>query len=295
MLAEYFGVAYHPIGPESEKPMTAINEVYVPGVFGNIFDVIYAYPDVSNWRTIDTYPVVIAAGEIELTAAEGQRLAQYVERGGTLLVADGHLTGPGVGELKLPATGDVAEADSYRWRPGEEAFGPVRLDAAPPTGTHVSPRFRFRPIPEPAGRPLATTPEGSVFCMAIDRGEGRLIYLSVSYGLSITRRPTPVLALLLGHLTRGLLPAEVDGDVEWLLNRTADGWLVTLLNPAGQVKPQQGITPTDYRQNRSVTIRSQAPLRTARDRLLESEALLVEGNAVRCEVPAGGVRVVELK
>jgi hypothetical protein len=295
MLAEYFGVAYHPIGPESEKPMTAINEVYVPGVFGNIFDVIYAYPDVSNWRTIDTYPVVIAAGEIELTAAEGQRLAQYVERGGTLLVADGHLTGPGVGELKLPATGDVAEADSYRWRPGEEAFGPVRLDAAPPTGTHVSPRFRFRPIPEPAGRPLATTPEGSVFCMAIDRGEGRLIYLSVSYGLSITRRPTPVLALLLGHLTRGLLPAEVDGDVEWLLNRTADGWLVTLLNPAGQVKPQQGITPTDDRQNRSVTIRSQAPLRTARDRLLESEALLVEGNAVRCEVPAGGVRVVELK
>jgi hypothetical protein len=87
----------------------------------------------------------------------------------------------------------------------------------------------------------------------------------------------------------------VDGDVEWLLNRTADGWLVTLLNPAGQAKPQQGITPTDYRQNRSVTIRSQAPLRTARDRLLESEALLVEGNAVRCEVPAGGVRVVELK
>ena len=41
-----------------------------------------------QWTTIDTYPVVIVAGEIELTAAEGQRLAEYVANGGTLLVAD---------------------------------------------------------------------------------------------------------------------------------------------------------------------------------------------------------------
>jgi hypothetical protein len=117
MLQEYFGVAYHPIGPESEKPMTAINEVYVPGVFGDIFDVIYAYPDTAKWRTIDAYPVVIAAGDIELTAAEGKRLVEYVERGGTLLVADVHLTGPGVAELKLPAGGEVKEADVYYWLP----------------------------------------------------------------------------------------------------------------------------------------------------------------------------------
>ena len=51
--------------------MTALNEVYVPGVFGDLFDVVYAYPDACRWRTIDSYPVVIAAGEIELTAAGG--------------------------------------------------------------------------------------------------------------------------------------------------------------------------------------------------------------------------------
>ena len=36
MLEEYFWTAYYPIGPESEKPMTATNEVFVPAVFGDI-------------------------------------------------------------------------------------------------------------------------------------------------------------------------------------------------------------------------------------------------------------------
>jgi len=104
MLEEYFWTAYHPIGPESERPITGTNEVYLPGVFGDVFDVIFAHPDTRHWRTIDTYPVVIVAGEIDLTAAEGQRLAQYVNSGGTLLVADAHLTGPGLTALNLPPT-----------------------------------------------------------------------------------------------------------------------------------------------------------------------------------------------
>lgn len=282
MLEEYFGIAYYPLGPESEKPLTSTNEVYVPGVFGDIFDVIFAYPEVERWRTIDTYPVVIAAGEIELTVAEGQRLAQYVEQGGTLLVADAHLTGPGVRELSLPGAGPSAEADSYRWWND--------------TATYPSPRFRFRPLAVgAAGQVLATTPDGRAFCAAWDRGQGRLIYLSVPYGLSLSRQAVPVVARLLAHLTRGLMPVEVEGDVEWLVNRTGKGWVVTLLNPAGQVKPQQGITPTDSRENRIVTIQSHVPIQAARDWLQADDALMVRQNAVRLEVPAGGVRIIELQ
>ena len=40
MLEEYFSTAYFPIGPESEKPITATNEVYLASPFGDIFDVI---------------------------------------------------------------------------------------------------------------------------------------------------------------------------------------------------------------------------------------------------------------
>ena len=136
MLQEYFWTAYHPIGIKAEAPTTGTSEVNVPGMFGDIFDVIYAYPDVKKWTTIDTYPVVIAAGDIALTAAEGKRLAKYVEDGGTLLVADSHLTGPGADASDLPKAGAIAEADSYTWKGVESK----------------SQRFRYRPLE--GGTPL---------------------------------------------------------------------------------------------------------------------------------------------
>src|SRR5262249_17142441 len=149
-----------------------------------------------------------------------------------------------------------------------------------------------------AGRALAVTPSGDVFCAAVDRGKGRLIYLSVPHGLSIGRQAVPVVARLLAHLTRGLMPIEVEGDVQWLGNRTAGGWLVALLNPARQAKPQQGITPTDYRENRTVTIRARVPVTSASDRLLPTDALTVkkgDKTEVRLPVLAGSVRLIELK
>ena len=139
------------------------------------------------------------------------------------------------------------------------------------------------------------TPEGKVFCAAIDRGAGRIIYLSVPRGLSITKHAHPVVPRLIAHLSRGLMPIEVDGDVQWLVNRTKAGWAVTLLNPAGQAKPQQGITPTDYRENRLVTIRGRVPFTSARDQLLPDDPLTVQDNQVQCEVPAGGVRIIRLQ
>ncbi len=281
MLEEYFSTAYFPVGPESEKPISGTNEVYPASPFGDIFDVVCAYPDVGRWTTIDTYPVVIVAGEIELTAAEGRRLAQYVTAGGTLLVADGHLGGPGLAALELPSTGAAGEADAYCW------LG----DASP----QPSQRFRFRSIDAKRGRGLASTPDGKCFCAAFDRGRGRLIYLAVPYAMGIDRRAMPVLPRLMAHLTRGLMPVEVAGEVEWMVNRTSAGWAVTLLNPAGQRKPQQGILPTDFRENRKVTIRARVSIRSARDRLLPTDSLAVEHNAVQCEVVAGGVRIIELK
>lgn len=281
MLQEYFWTAFHPIGPESQKPMTGTNEVYVPGVFGDVFDCIFAYPDVQRWMTIDTYPVVIAAGEIELTQSEGQRLAKYVQDGGTLVVADGHLSGPGLAELKLPAVGEQAESDGYRW------LGDATI--------HPSPRYRYRPIMAPDAKIVARTSNNHAICAAFDRGQGRLIYLSVPYGMSISRQAVPLVPRLLAHLTRGLMPIEVEGQVEWLVNRTANGWLVGLFNPAGQPKPQQGIMPTDYRENRTVKIRGKAPMAWAGDWLFPDEKLTVANQTIELVVPAGGVRIVEIK
>jgi hypothetical protein len=126
-------------------------------------------------------------------------------------------------------------------------------------------RFKEIPVTGQGVRSLATTPDGKCFCASIDRGAGRLIYLSIPRGLGVDKAIHPTLPHLLAHLSRGLMPVEVTGQVEWLVNRTKTGWAVTLLNPAGQDKPQQGITPTDYRQNKTVYINLNIPVTTARD------------------------------
>ncbi|MGD0093357.1 MAG: hypothetical protein ABSE73_25870, partial [Planctomycetota bacterium] len=273
-----FWTAYHPIGPESEKPITALNETYVHGVFGDIFDVIYAYPDAKLWTTIDTYPIVFVAGDIELTPAEARRLKSYLEDGGTLVVSDGQFQGAGAADLKLPALGEAGESDGYRWLGGE-----------------VEPcqRFHFKALQ--GGKTLASTPEGLPICAAFERGQGRLIFVSVPYALGIDQQPIPVLARLIAHGTRGLLPLEVRGDVEWSLNKTKAGWMLTLLNAAGQTKPQQGIFPTDFRENRTVTIVCKTPVKEVRDRLLESDRFEIKDGVITCVVPAGAVRVMEIK
>jgi len=297
MLEQYFWTAYHPIGPESEKPITGTNEVNVPGVYGDIFDVIFAYPDANKWRTIDSYPVVIAAGDIDLTAAEGERLSAYVNAGGTLVVADTHLSGPGAAALNLPAAGVVEESAGYHWNlgvTGSSTVGSAKGDADELVPSQLY-RFKEIPIANEGDLALARTPDGKCFCAAIDRGAGRIVYLSVPRGLGVDKAIHPVVPRLIAHLSRGLMPVEVSGQVEWLVNRTKTGWAVTLLNPSGQDKPQQGITPTDYRQNKPVTIQLHVPMTAVRDRLQPDLALKIENGAVKLEVPAGGVRIVELK
>ncbi len=291
MLQQWLWAAWHPIGPESEKPITGVNEVFVPGIFGDIFDCVFATTDVDRWKTIDTYPVVIALGEIELTAAEGQRLNEYVNRGGTLLVSARQLTGPGAELLNLPPTSEKRRANTFRWTWNSTSNDlqscamfdciPVQLESA-----------------AGAWQSLAETEAGDSFCACADREAGRIIVLSVPHGLTISRALHPVSALLLAHLSRQQMPIEVDGEVQWLVNRGDGAWYVTLLNPAGQGKPQQGILPTDYRQNKTVTLRTCFALQSVSDWLAPDESFPTDqdnAQQVTITVPAGGVRIMQLK
>ncbi len=152
----------------------------------------------------------------------------------------------------------------------------------------------------PDGRPrphLAHAPEISP--------DGRTWRMTLRAGVLASGRPVNAAeaAASLRRLKRGpngylMAPVhaiEVEGDVTWLVNRNAAGWMVTLLNPAGQAKPQHGITPTDFRENRLVTVISHVPVQTAVDKLLPTDRLEVRDGRVTFEVPAGAVRIIELR
>ncbi len=278
MLNEVFWTAFYPIGPNSEKPMTALSESFVAGTFGDIFDVIFAYPDTKRWTTIDKYPLVVAAGQTAITDAEGKRLKDYVENGGTLVMFEDQFNGPGASQIGLPKTGETITTTSYK-----NADGKV-------TTTQT---IAFKPIT--GGKPIATDEKGNAMISSFDQGKGRLVYVSIPLGLSMDKHLAPPVTDLFIQAFRGLTPVSVQGDVQWMLNKNATGWMVTIINPYGQEKPQQGITPTDYRQNRTVTVRSKKPIKSAVDRLLPTEPLTPQGDTLTVTIPAGGVRIIEIK
>lgn len=279
MLKEWFYVAFHPYGPKEAQINTGVTPTYLPGVFGNVFDVLVTDP--ANLDALASYPVIVLNGEVEISGDVGKKLAAYVASGGTLIASDDQLRGAGVGELQLPERGAPREATQFKWRPTGEAI--------------VSQRFGYRAIQ--GGEALATV-DGDAIAAHFARGKGRLVYLSVPRGLGIDGAATPLVALVLAHARQGLLPVEVTGDVEWLLNRTSEGWLVALFNPAGNVRLQHGVGVTDYSQERAVILHLPAETKAASEWFTES-ALPVERDEERREVkiivPAGGVRIVDLR
>jgi hypothetical protein len=130
------------------------------------------------------------------------------------------------------------------------------------------------------------------------RGEGQVVFVSVSLGLGVDQRPVPVLGLLMRELVEGLVPVTVSGEVEWAINKLPDGWAVTLLNNRGVIKPQHGILPTEHGQEQYVTIRTSVATKSAKEWMTDAAVeVMQEGETARMRVvvPAGGVRIVEMK
>ncbi|HEV8605030.1 MAG TPA: hypothetical protein VGQ99_06670 [Tepidisphaeraceae bacterium] len=276
----WMDVAYYPAAETQNEHASGIRQTYVAGIFGDIFDVIVTAKGRAG--ILAAYPVVILAGEVTLSEEWGKALAQYVERGGTLVVCAEQLLGRGVGGLTLPGTGDVKEAEEFEWE-GKKV------------GANV---FRYRPIDSGGARVLAKVGDDALVT-ASRRGEGQIVWVSVPLGLGIDQRPVPVLGLLMQRLVKGLLPVKVSGEVEWVLNKLDDsGWAVTLLNNRGVIKPQHGVLPTEHGERISVVVTTAVSVTKATEWIAGSDVQVKQDGArsqVTVEVPAGGVRIVELR
>ncbi|HZT43210.1 MAG TPA: hypothetical protein VFA07_13655 [Chthonomonadaceae bacterium] len=281
-LRGWFDIATYPAPETLNEPASAIRQTYVNGIFGDIFDVLVTAP--GHAEIVSSYPVIIAAGEIALSEEWGRALREYVRRGGTLVVAAEQLTGPGVVALGLPAFGAEQEASAFVWKPTGETV-PANV-------------FRTYALPAGPDRVLATAPDGTPITTLHMEGRGQIISIGVPLGLGIDERPVPLMSLLMRSLTEGLVPVRVTGDVEWVLNRLDDGgWLVTLLNNRGILKPEHGILPTDYHQAMSVTLQVPFTVRDSAEWVTETPVSWQpesHGAVTTLTVPAGAVRMIVL-
>ena len=125
---------------------------------------------------------------------------------------------------------------------------------------------------------------------------GTVVFSALPDLLGVDDRVTPLAAHMLAHVFSDATPVKVRGDVEYLINRTNTGWVVTLFNNKGVNKPQQGLAQVD----RTVTVTANIalpgqPLNTAIDWITDKTLEVNKGqHSVAVTLSPGGIAVLEL-
>jgi hypothetical protein len=284
-LRELFGVAYYPGLVVEGEPAIADRQPFVNGVFGDVFDVLTA-ADAQGTRSkirslLPSYRAVIVGGRIDWSNEWIQRLTDYVRNGGTVVLNAAQIKKLPVELLGVRLLNDTGEAHNARClSPGEEEQdlkGQV---------------FRYEKIELKGATPLITTLGGEPLVTVNRVGKGTVVFAAVPDLLGEDERMTPFAAHMLAHVINDAMPLKVTGDVEYLVNRTANSWIVTMLNNNGVFKPQQGMAQVDRSAYVTVTIGNQIKSATE----LISDAPLKPANGiVPIQIPPGGVAIVELR
>ncbi len=279
-LRELFGAAYYPALVVEGEPAIADRQPFVSGLFGDIFDVLTATN--GSKPTLSAYRAVVVGGRIEWSPEWIQKLTDYVRSGGTVVLNAAQIKGVPAQLLGIRLTNAVAEADSARCgSPGEDA---QNLSGQ---------MFRYEKVELRGASALITALNGDPLVTVNKVGKGSVVFSSLSDWLGIDERITPFAAHMLAHVFADATPVKVSGDVEYLINRTANSWVVTLINNNGVFKPQQGLATVDRRAyvNVSINLRNgqiQSATDWVTDYALPPENLTVQ-------IAPGGVAVVEIR
>ncbi len=286
-LRELFGAAYYPLTVVEGEPATGDRQAFVSGAFGDIFDVIVASD--THADAIDSYRAVVVGGRVDWSNAWAKKLEDYVRRGGVVVINSAQARGLSEEFLGVHATGENAESDDARC-----------LISTTERNTDLSGQlFRYDRVTAREGtQVLMRAPSGDALVTSRAVGRGRVVFCALADFLGEDERLAPFAAHLLAHLFSNATPLRVSGDVEYLINRTARGWVVTLFNNRGVIKPQQGLAQVDRaaRVDADITL-SGSRLLEARDWMSDSVINIKHNGGqeeVHLNLPAGGISIIEL-
>lgn len=287
-LRELFNVAWHPSGVVEGQPAAPDVQSLPNGVYGDIFDVLVDRP--AKAKAVFDYPVVWAAGDVDLGGQWPAVLEDYVQRGGTLVVNVENARGLPTKLLGVELTGKKSVAEE--WAPEGE-------DPRPATP------FEVQGAELDGAKVLAWAAPKVPLITRHAVGAGAVIVTLVPRMIGQDERAHPALPFLMNGITTGLLPVEVrlangdrpKGEIMYQVNRTRDGFLVSLVNNRGVDKTQHGVARVDRRQFVDVIVRTGLPVKSAKE-YTEPRDLTPEkgkdGTEVRLRVHPGDVQVVYL-
>jgi hypothetical protein len=152
--------------------------------------------------------------------------------------------------------------------------------------------FRYEKVELKGATPLITVPSGDPLVTVNKVGKGSVVFAAVPDLLGEDERITPFAAHMLAHVFTDAVPLKVTGDVEYLINRTANGWVVTMMNNNGVFKTQQGMAQVDRSAYVTATIGNQIKSATE---WISDAPLKPENGMVKVQIPPGGVAIVEIR
>ncbi len=286
-LRELFGAAYYPGLVREGEPASGERQAFVPGVFGNIFDVLVTSE--THLEAIGSYRAVVAGGQIDWAPAWSKKLEDYVRGGGTVIVNSAQLNGLPASLPGVRLTGEKGEAHNARCVAPNEAAQDLHGGI-----------FRFDQLELKGAQPLIVTPSNEALVTVNTVGRGKLVLVALPDLLGEDERMPPFVAHLLAHLAADATPIRVDGDVEYLVNRNSRGWVVTVFNDSGVFKPQQGLAQVDRNATVTATISLRSQTIANATEWTASRSLAVNKrtgspDTVSLTLAAGGIAVVELQ
>jgi hypothetical protein len=231
---------------------------------------------------LPSYRAVVVGGRIEWSNEWIARLNEYVRNGGTVVLNAAQMKKLPEQFLGVRLLNDTGEAhNAVCLAPGDEAEylkGQI---------------FRYEKVELKGATALMTVPSGGPIVTVNKVGKGSVVFVAVPDLLGEDERMTSFAAHLLAHVFADAVPVRVVGDVEYLINRTANGWVVTLLNNNGVFKPQQGMAQVD--RNAYVTATITLPqMKSANDWISES-VLKIDSGKATIQIPPGGLAIVEIR
>jgi hypothetical protein len=223
-----------------------------------------------------------------LSEAWADKVADYVLNGGTIVLNAAQSKSFSEQLIGVRLTGVTAEGHNARClSPGE---------AAQDLSGQI---FRYERVELKGAQPLIAVGGGDPLVTVNKVGRGTVVFSTVPDLLGEDERITPFAAHMLAHVFADVTPIKISGDVEYLMNRTDNGWVVTLFNNNGVFKPQQGLAQVDRSAYVTATISlAGRQIQKAIDWMNEKDVEVKSQNgqnSVTVSIAPGGVAIVELR
>ncbi len=229
----------------------------VDSPYGDSFDVLLSNVSL---EVLKAYPVVICLDDHEFLPPTCDRLAQYLRAGGRLFVtyAQAEQLGP--------------RWDQLRQAGNAERYGLDKQNLPPTIET-----ARWY-TPAHWGADAAT--------LAARKKAVELLPYERHFKSEVQR--------ILSGLADQYLPVVVSGEVQFLVNRTKQGWIVGLINNQGVTKENMRPVKVDPSKKQTVRIGLREGQLTQAWEWCVAGRLPISGATVVMEVPPGEIRIVEL-